>query len=66
MNDSFQKSKTDSRRDFSKHVIRQLELEDEMALGIHPAIKLIICFAFVEGVSVTGVGFGNFFNFHDS
>lgn len=53
MNESFQKSKTDSRRDFSKHVIRQLELEDEMALGIHPAIKLIICFAFVVFILTT-------------
>ena len=53
MNESFQKSKTDSKRDFSKHVIRQLELEDEMTLGIHPAIKLIICFASIVFILTT-------------
>jgi len=44
MNDSFQKSKSESKRDYSKHVIRQLELEEEATLGIHPAIKLLIFF----------------------
>ena len=44
MNDSLKKSKTESKRDFSKHVLRQLELEEEASLGIHPAIKLIILF----------------------
>lgn len=44
MNESFQKSKNDSKRDFSKHVLRQLEIEDEATLGVHPAIKLLIFF----------------------
>lgn len=44
MNESFKKAKTESKRDFSKHVLRQLELEDEDSLGIHPAIKLLIFF----------------------
>ena len=55
MNDSFHKSKAESKRDFSKHVIRQLELEDEIALGIHPAIKLIIVFALVVFILTTFV-----------
>ena len=53
MNESFRKSKNDSKRDFSKHVIRQLELEDEISLGIHPAIKLIIGFTFVVFILTT-------------
>ena len=44
MNESFKKSKTESKRDFSKHVLRQLELEDQVNLGVHPAIKLLIFF----------------------
>lgn len=45
MNDSFKKSKIDSRQDFSRSVLKQLELEEETALGgIHPAIKLLIAF----------------------
>ena len=55
MNESFRKSKTDSKRDFSKHVIRQIKLEDEIALGIHPAIKLIIGFTFAVFVLTTFV-----------
>lgn len=44
MNESFKKSKNETKRDFSKHVLRQLEIEDEDTLGIHPAIKLLIFF----------------------
>lgn len=44
MNDSFKKTKAESKHDFSKAVLRQLELEDEVNLGIHPAIKLLIGF----------------------
>ena len=44
MNDSFKKTKTETRQDFSKNVLRQLELEEEANLGIHPAIKLLIGF----------------------
>ena len=44
MNESFNKSKSDTRQDFSKNVIKQLELEEEAALGFHPAIKLLIMF----------------------
>jgi anti-sigma factor RsiW len=44
MSESFKKSKSESKRDFSKHVLRQLELEDEASLGVHPAIKLLVFF----------------------
>ena len=44
MNDSFKKVKSDARQDFSRNVLRQLELEEEATLGIHPAIKLLIGF----------------------
>ncbi len=44
MNDSFRKTKADARHDFSKNVLKQLELEDEAFLGIHPVIKIIIGF----------------------
>ena len=44
MNDSFNKTKQEARQDFSRNVLRQLELEEDANLGIHPAIKLLICF----------------------
>ena len=44
MNDSLKKAKSESKQDFSKNVLKQLELEDEIELGIHPAIKLLIVF----------------------
>lgn len=51
MNDSFKKCKSEAKRDFSKHVIKQLELEEEAILGIHPALKLLIVFTSVLLVS---------------
>ena len=47
MNDSFKKYKSENKRDFSKHIIKQLELEEEAFLGIHPALKLLILFTAV-------------------
>ena len=44
MNDSFKKSKSEARQDFSKNVLKQLEIEDEALLCFHPAIKLLIIF----------------------
>lgn len=44
MNDSFKKIKSEARHDFSKSVLRQLELEDEATAGLHPIIKLIVVF----------------------
>lgn len=44
MSNSFNKTKSDSKYDFSKNILKQLELDDESVLGIHPAIKLLIFF----------------------
>ena len=44
MNDSFKKTKSESRHDFSKSVLRQLELEDEADLGLNPVIKYAAIF----------------------
>lgn len=44
MNGSFKKTKSELRQDFSKKVIRQLELEEEATSGIHPVIKIIVGF----------------------
>lgn len=42
MNDSFKKTKTESRYDFSKNILKQLELDDDNIFGIHPAIKILV------------------------
>ncbi len=47
MNDSFKKTKEDAKKDFSKSILRQLELEEEATLGLHPAVKLIIAFTII-------------------
>ena len=44
MNDSFLKTKSEARQDFSRSVLRQLEFEDEANWNIHPVIKLLIGF----------------------
>ncbi len=44
MKDSFNKTKNESRQDFSRSVLKQLELDEDAHLGIHPAIKLLIFF----------------------
>jgi anti-sigma factor RsiW len=44
MNDSFKKSKNVHRNDFSRNIMKILELEEEVSLGVHPAVKLIIGF----------------------
>ena len=51
MKDSFKKCKSENKRDFSKYIIKQLELEEEAFLGIHPALKLLIVFTSVLLVS---------------
>ena len=42
MNDSFKKTKMDSRYDFSKNILKQLELDEDNILGIHLAIKILV------------------------
>lgn len=44
MNDSFRKTKAETRQDFSKNVLKQLELEEEATMGIHPIIKFVFGF----------------------
>ena len=47
MKDSFKKTKEESRLDFSRNVLRQLEVEEEVNLGIHPVIKILITFTVI-------------------
>lgn len=44
MNDSFKKTKAETKKDYSKSVLKQLELEKEVFSGFHPAINLLIIF----------------------
>ncbi len=44
MNDSFQKTKSESRQDFSKNVMKQLDLSNDANLGFHPLLKVAIAF----------------------
>lgn len=45
MNDSFQKTKLDAKQDFSKNILKQLNIgEDECNLGFHPVLKVAIAF----------------------
>ncbi|MBE7710821.1 MAG: zf-HC2 domain-containing protein [Cyanobacteria bacterium SIG31] len=55
MNESFSKTKNDAKKDFSKNVLRQLELEEEATLGFHPVIKLIIAFTLTVLILTTFV-----------
>ena len=44
MNDSFQKTKSESRQDFSKNVMKQLDMSSEASLAFHPLLKVTIAF----------------------
>ena len=44
MNDSFKKTKSESRHDFSKNVMKQLDMTSEANLGFHPLLKVAIAF----------------------
>ena len=44
MNDSFQKTKSESRQDFSKNVMKQLDMTSEASLAFHPLLKVAIAF----------------------
>ena len=44
MKESFKKSKSDAKKDYSKKIIKQLELEDRAQMEFHPAINLLILF----------------------
>ena len=44
MKDSFRKTKSETRYDFSKNILRQLELDEDNIFGIHPALKILVGF----------------------
>lgn len=44
INESYQKTKNDIKQDFSRNVIKQLELKDEYNLNFHPILKGIFAF----------------------
>ena len=44
MNDSFHKTKSEFRQDFSKNVMKQLDLSNDANLGFHPLLKVAIAF----------------------
>lgn len=44
MNDSFHKTKSEFRQDFSRNVMRQLDLNNEANLNFHPVLKVAIAF----------------------
>lgn len=44
MNDSFSKTNSDVKQDFSKSIMRQLDLSDEESLSFHPLLKVAVAF----------------------
>ena len=44
MSESFSKTKSEARQDFSKNVIKQLDLNEEESLTFHPVLKVAIAF----------------------
>lgn len=44
MNDSFKKTRSEARHDFSKNVIRQLSPAEEYSLTFHPVLKVAAAF----------------------
>ena len=44
MSDSFNKTASDTKKDYSKNILKQLELETAAISGFHPAINLLIAF----------------------
>lgn len=44
MNDSFHKTKSEFHQDFSKNVMKQLDLNNEANLSFHPVLKVAIAF----------------------
>ena len=59
MNDSLKKTENDAKLDFSKNILRQLDLEGEENFGIHPAIKILI-FSTILVLLITAIVLSNF------
>ena len=57
LNNSFKKTKSEVKRDFSRSVMKQLELDEEANLGFHPAIKILIIFTLTVLITTTIVLF---------
>lgn len=47
MNNSFQKTKLSNKQDYSKSILRKLEIEDETSFNLHPLVKSLIGFLFL-------------------
>ena len=55
MSDSYKKTKADAKQDFTKSILKQLELEEAAQAGFHPAISLLIVFTVTVLVVTTVV-----------
>lgn len=44
MSDSYKKTKAEAKQDYTRNILKRLELEEEAQAGFHPAIKLLIIF----------------------
>ena len=44
MNNSFLKTMSESKPDYSKSIIKQLELDEEIVTSLHPVVKVILVF----------------------
>jgi hypothetical protein len=55
MSDSYKKTKADAKQDYTKAILKRLELEEEAQAGFHPAINLLIIFTVTVLVITTMV-----------
>ena len=53
MSDSYKRSKADAKQDYTKAILKRLELEEEAHDGFHPAINLLIIFTVTVLVATT-------------
>lgn len=54
MGNSFHKTKYENKQDFTKSTFRQLTLDEETALSLHPGVKLILLFILAT-ITITAV-----------
>lgn len=53
MGESFKKSKADAKKDYSKSILKQLEIDDKAQFEFHPAINLLIIFTVTVLIAAT-------------
>ncbi len=53
MSDSYKKTMADAKQDYTKSILKRLELEEEVQAGFHPAINLLIIFTITVLVITT-------------